>query len=296
MMKNIIAIDLGKTKIASALISNEKLSCRNEIKTDIDRGGEFIIEQVLNEIDRILKFSNTQIDGIGIGTSGVVDSYNKTILSSGSIPNWNNINVGKIIDDKFNLPLMIDNDVYVGALGEHYYGNDIKGKIAIYFTISTGVGLAIISNNKIIHGAHNLSGQIAHLFIDEENTLNDVFSGKGIENQGKIKIGTNIKTKDVFFLAKNGNENAQFIIDNAAKKAGFLISFIQNILDPDYYILDGSVALKNKFFVDLIQIYAKKYLSNYSQYYPNDLKLINASLGNNSVLYGCSALWSEYEK
>jgi len=212
--KAFIGLDIGKTKVAVGLISeNGSVIARDSLPTDMVNGGEAIVSQGERLIYKMMEESNIRPLGIGIGSSGVIDSKTGTIISSGSIPMWNNIKIKDLYEKEFRLPVLVDNDVYVAALGEHFYGAGSGMNTSVFIVISTGIGFCTIQNGEIWRGAHNLAGQIAHIpLFGKENTVNAVFSGKGISEKASRLMGKNISTKEAFILSTTGHKEIKQVM------------------------------------------------------------------------------------
>ncbi|MFA4849959.1 MAG: ROK family protein [Methanoregula sp.] len=286
-----IGVDIGKTKIAAGIIDNHgNVIFKKELPTNMKEGGLVIVDQCKTLIRQLISESSFFIKAIGIGSSGVIDYNEGLIISSGSIPNWNKIPIQHLIQKEFNIYTRVDNDVYVAALGEHIFGAGINRKVSVYMTISTGVGIAIIQNNKIWHGVHNLSGQIAHLPLFSNETVNDVISGKGISKKGSIKLGKELSTNEIFRRRSDDQENTKEIIDNAIQGSSLIISWLSNTVDPELFILGGSVILKEDTFFNEILSESKKYLAKYNSQLPEGPIIVKAKLGSNSGIVGAAAL------
>ena len=243
---------------------------------------------IINQCELLInELWDKEVKGIGIASSGVIDSENGIILSSGSIPNWSNIEIKKIFENKFNVPVSIDNDVNVSALGEYTFGAGKKYSSIILFTVSTGIGFASIINGKIHKGVNSLAGQIAHIYINDGlQTINDIMSGKGIATKASKLLQRDISTNDVFVLSNEGNAICSKIIMEAEQLASTIIAVLYNTIDPNILLFSGSVALKQKEFISRIHKRTNEYLRKYSQQRFGNVKFDIASLGDDTGILG----------
>jgi glucokinase len=287
-----IGVDIGKTKVAVGIIKqNGEIVVKDHLPTDMKKGGKAIIDQCRELIHRMLSITGIKPKGIGIGSSGVVDYKKGIILSSGSIPNWENIKIKKIFEKEFSLPVFVDNDVYVAALGEHFFGAGRGLNTSVYIVISTGIGFCIIYNGEIWRGAHNLAGQIAHIpLFGKKKTVNDIFSGKAISESVSKLMGYSITTKKVLCLALAGHREAQQVVDQAIEGAALTIAWIQNSIDPDVLIFGGGVAINNESFVRSIRQRAENFLTKYRAQLPKRLNVVRAKLGSDAGIIGAAVL------
>lgn len=287
-----VGLDIGKTKIAAGLITEYgKVLLKNQVPTEIEKGGEAIVSQSRNLVRQTLNSSNVKPKGIGIGSSGVVNPVEGIIVSSGSIPEWHNIRIKERFEEEFRIPVAVDNDVFVAALGEHLFGAGRGFNTSVYMVISTGVGFSTIKDGRIWRGSHNLAGQIAHLqLFDKGKTVNDMFGGKGISERASGLLGYYVPTDDVFKLASGETEKAKKVIEEAIESAAITIAWIQNTIDPDIFIIGGGVALGEKNFLEKIRLRAEDILVKYKAQFER-LNITFPQLGNDAGLVGCVALF-----
>lgn len=285
-----IGIDIGKTKIAIGVAEKDgSIKKRKAVKTDMNNGGMNIINQCMQLVKEI---GLEDVVGIGIGSSGVIDNENGIILSSGSIPNWSNINIKNIFEKEFNVPLFIDNDVNAAALGEYCFGAGKQYSSIVLLTISTGIGFSTVIDGKLLRGNSRLAGQIAHLpLFTLDGTVNSFLSGRGIENRCQKMLKIKLSTQDVFKRSKEGNKICKSIINDAEDAASDIIAWIANSIDPEALILSGSIALNQIDFVQNITSKVNRKLNKYSKHRKNGIIIKNAKLGSDVGILGGIAIF-----
>ena len=107
-----IGLDIGKTKVAAGIVTGQgKVLFKTQVPTEIEKGGEAIVNQCRHLIRHMLSSSNVKPKGIGIGSSGVVNPKRGVIVSSGSIPEWHDIRIKDWFEQEFKIPVAVDNDV-----------------------------------------------------------------------------------------------------------------------------------------------------------------------------------------
>ncbi len=184
-----------------------------------------------------------EIEFIGISYAGQV--ADGVILSAPNI-NMENFQVKKYIEDKYNIPLEIDNDLNCAALAEYEMVN--SNMLAVLY-IGTGFGASFVENGNIIKGAYNLSGEIGHIPFKptpfqcgcgRRDCLELSISGSGIEKWGK-HFGLSLPKYSLENLEAIKREDATFIYNNFYKGLAFGFHTILNIFDPDTIIVGGNV-------------------------------------------------------
>ena len=150
-----VAVDIGGTKIASALVTVEgsglpSVSEKSEIPTPAQSGSKAVVEAVYESVRRCLDLANETPAGIGIASAGVVNTETGSITSATDlIIGWAGTPLGKLVEEEFGLPVAVLNDVHAHALGEWTYGAGKGFDSMLAVAVGTGIGGAIISDGKL---------------------------------------------------------------------------------------------------------------------------------------------------
>lgn len=307
MNKWVIAIDIGGTKISSAII-NEEGSINFFIKENINKeGGYKVIDQVANIIKHFFNLTqNFNYVGIGISIPGIVK--NNIVITAPNIKNWNNLPLVELLQQKIreDIPIMLIDDRIAVALGECWQGLAKNKKNVVVIIIGTGVGAGIIINGQPYFGSTGVSGAIGW-WITEKNELNlktekgfleEKIAGPAIVKKALngLKRNKNIKTlltdicknqdittQMVFEAARRGDIHAKEIVKEAAIDLGIAISNIVSILNPEMIIITGGAG---KEFIDFSKI-IENIVKNFSQpYAAKNVKILFSELNYYSNLLG----------
>lgn len=261
-MKNYICIDVGGTSIKYGII-NENLDflVTNEIDTEAKKGGENILNKIINIVSYYK--DNYNIEGICISTAGMVDCEKGEIIHSSSlIPNYTGTKIKNIIEKKFNIPCEVENDVNCAALAEHFAGGSKGSNISLCLTIGTGIGGAIIINNEVYHGAFGSGGEVGYI-----NMMGSTFQELGASSVLVKKVAKmkNISEKDIngkyiFDKAKEGDLDCIKAIDDLVEVLGQGIANICYIINPQVVVLGGGIMAQKEYLYDKIRSSMDKYL------------------------------------
>ena len=278
---NILAIDIGGTFIKYAYFENKKLIFNNKLKSEGDKGAEYIIKNVDDLIENILRDNN--LDGIAVSSAGIVDPEKGNIIhASHTIPNYKGFNWKNYIKNKYNLRLEIDNDVNCAALGELSIGSVKNKDNILMLSIGTGIGGAFIKNGEIYRGANKCGLEVGYMNIEGGN-FEDLASTTALLKKYNELSKNKINGYELFDLAKNGDEKAiesiEFAMENLAKG----ISNITYIIDPSFIVLGGGIMEQEDYLEPIIKKYLKKYMIPLA--YEN-CKLVFAKAGNLASCYG----------
>ena len=170
MKKYSIGIDLGGTKILIALVNREtgEVSAYVKKKTKKDKGPKNIIKKMLDGIEELLEesgVSKDEISSIGVGAAGQVDRVNGILIGAPNLDCYD-LNIKQYIEEHFNIPVFLGNDVEIAAIGEMKFGaaKDYDDFVCVF--VGTGVGSSIVTKGSIIYGATGTAGEIGHVIVD----------------------------------------------------------------------------------------------------------------------------------
>ena len=309
MLKKLtIGLDIGGTKIAFVVADREgNIYDETTIPTLSNNHHNVTFDRIADQINRYLaRFEN--IEGIGIGMPGPVDSQNGIAINAVNL-GWQNMPVRDAIQQRLNktLSIYVENDVNVGAIGEKLFGVAHGISNYVYLAIGTGLGGAVMLNNKIMRGASNSEMEIGHVSIDPINgrqcscglrgCLEMSISGKGLVSNAKQHYAhypntqipeDNITTHEIIKWARKGDPLAQFVIDEAATVLGIACAWCANLFNPGQIILGGGLIhplydlLENKVFTNIKQ---RTLIQNYKVLTISLSTLTNAALGASSLVW-----------
>lgn len=292
-MKYIVGIDIGGTNIRAALLDEERnILDKIKIKNEVSKGPEYNLDKIINYIN--INWKSKGIKGIGVGSPGPLNIKTGTILKAPNLIGWDNFNVKKYIESKAELKTKVNNDANVAGLAEAMIGCAKGAESVFYITVSTGVGGALIINNKIINGANSFAGEICNLIINEDKYshsglvqggLEGQCSGPNIARKASEVLGRNIKTPEVFELYKNNNEEIKVLVDELCENLSKGISNIISVVDPEVIVLGGSVILYNQSLIEIIIEKVKEKVINKDKV---DIRV--AKIGDDAGLKGAGFL------
>ncbi len=251
MVKNYLALDIGGTKILGAIIADKKIIAKEKIKTNASQNQEEVYQRIKGVIATLLLKTN-DIAGIGIGIPGRVNEKGE-ITFSPNLP-FENFQLKAKLQEDFGVKnIIIDNDVNVGMLGEHWLGAGAGYKDALGIFIGTGIGGAVILNNKLILGKQNIAGEIGHMKLTfdgpkcncGESGCLEAYASKIAMQKYMEKHGMQFDSILKSSVLKNGLIEQNKIIKDAIKHSAYYlgeaIGSLVNCLDPEVIVLGGGV-------------------------------------------------------
>ncbi|MBL6514495.1 ROK family glucokinase [Streptococcus sp. 2018037] len=316
MSKKIIGIDLGGTSVKLAILTTEgEIQEKWSIKTNILDDGSHIVPDIIDSIQHRFETHGLTKDdflGVGMGSPGVVDSEAGTVIGAYNL-NWKTL---QLIKDQFEsalgLPFFIDNDANVAALGEQWVGAGNNNPNVVFMTLGTGVGGGVIAAGNLIRGVKGAGGELGHITVDfdepfactcgKKGCLETVASATGIVNLSRryadqyagdaklkqmIDDGQDVTAKDVFDLAKEGDDLALIVYRHFSEYLGVACANIAAVLNPAYIVLGGGVSAAGEFLLDGVR---KVFAENSFPQIKESTQIVLATRGNDAGVLGAASL------
>ena len=229
----LIGIDLGGTKVAAGRIDGETLGevIYKLIPAKSDDPGD-IIDVLVEVIDRLF---DEHVLGIGIGIPGLVDREEGIVNDVQNIPSWKEVHLKNILENRFQVPVYLDNDANCFALGESRFGKGKGVDDFVGLTLGTGMGSGIIKDGFLLPDAHCSSGEFGNIpYLD--SIYEDYCSGKFFMKS------YNLKGEELAEVAAQGNQFALGAFEEFGHHLANAIKTIKLAVDPAKVIIGGSVA------------------------------------------------------
>lgn len=310
MKDKTIGIDIGGTTIKMGVFSTEgNVLDKWEIPTYKENEGSHIVNDIYKSIINRLELSNipfSKIIGLGVGVPGFVDVEKGTIESSPNIPWRNSYPLKEVLSGLTGLPVFIENDANLAAVGEMWSGSGKGKKDILMITLGTGVGGGIIINGNIVRGSNGMGGEIGHMFAKDNEVycgcgkigcLETIASATGIARMGTEIIeyysdsslyeieeqNGKIEAKDVFNEAQKGDPYAETVVIQATKYLGIALSHLIHANNPEVVIIGGGVSKAGDYLLSYIKEQTKKYTLPRAY---NNIEFKIANLGNDAGIFG----------
>lgn len=308
----IAALDIGGTKTIAAILDDKGKIIRKEqfpsAVEDCERHLE-MCGQALKKIMKQTEIDSGRLGGLGISLPGIVDRE-KGILIYAPYAGWENVAVADYFKEELGIDkIRCENDVNACAVGEIHFGLGKKYEDFIWMTVSTGVGGAVVTRAELLRGSRGFAGEFGHLKVEYENPsrcpcgqygcLEAHGSGTAL-NRETMKRKRESETfakalaeKELSAdgagcaeLAREGNSEAQGIMDQVGMYLGRGISYCLNILNPRAVIIGGGVARS----LDLLLPSIRREIQQNAFPRMQDVEIKETALGYEAALKGAAAL------
>lgn len=280
MKPGLVGLDIGGTKIEAIFLRANKILRSERIKTPRNR--KAFLAAVFKLIEKVS--AGEKIHGIGIACAGAIDLRSGAVLGSPNLKFLRGARLRDLIGKKFRAPVALENDANCFLRGEHLFGVARGKKNVVAFTLGTGVGGAIMIENKLLRGSHVSAGELGHMTIaypGSAGTLEDLASSHFFK---KFKMGGAL---DVHRTAEAGNKKAKALYSQMGRYLGVALANVVNIFDPEMVLLGGGIARGYKLFLPSALAEMKKHTLSSLRFLPS-VKISNlkhaSALGAASLL------------
>lgn len=315
--KNIVAVDVGGTKILACVLSSQgKIISRAKKPTKDLSNKNDTIERIIITIEDAITKSKLKFKDITHIVLGIPGSLNpsKGIVYLAPNLGWKNLNIVEPLEKYFNKEILIENDANLGTLGIFHYQlyKEINNLITLF--IGTGVGAGIIINKKLFQGKNYSAGEIGHMVVNPNGVICGCgnigcfeteasrlaitrFINESISNNKKsiitelVKDTSLIKSSALAKAIKMKDEVVIEAVNRASQNIGLMVGNLINLFDFDAIVFAGGVIEAIGYFMlPRIKKSAKEVAlkNNYRK-----TKFLINKLKDDSAIYGSIALVRE---
>jgi glucokinase len=289
-------IDIGGTQIRAAFFDGEfSVVDRVQFPNDREQSPEQNIDKIVDFINAFLK-NSAACPGIGIGCPGPLDFAGGRVLNPPNLYGWNGFELAAHVEKKTGLRAVLNNDANCAGLAEARLGAGRGCPSVFYITVSTGIGGAYIYRGELVNGAHSSAAEVYNLIVCEDSyshqganagSLNEVCGGDALARQAGEVFGRPVDAKELYdelYLARR-DPGAVKIVETWFTNLAKGIANIACVVDPDMFIMGGSISLKSAGFLETLAEKAKPYLIH-----GESLRIEKAMLGGDAGLIGAAML------
>lgn len=309
-------IDIGGTNVKFGLFdSSGNILYKEQKPTMAEKGPQPLMHLIANIGERLLYYAAEEelsVKHIGVGSPGAINVKTGTVV--GPCPNidgWTGMEIGNKLKERLNIPVYVDNDVHAMAIGELLYGAAKGARSIVCVTVGTGIGGAVIIDNKVVHGDSSSAGELGHMTINfdgppcacgNHGCIEAYCSSKYILSQTTAKLKKqmtpifaevlekdieNLTIKKLFSAAKKEDEMALEIIYDTANYLGIGLAGIVNLLNPEIVVIGGGITDGGAGFVDRVTESIREH-AFFSAV--ENLRVVKAALGNDAGFIGAGML------
>ncbi len=312
-----VGIDLGGTNIVAGVVDNEyNIIARAECKTAVPRPESDVCDSmaaIVKEALKKAKLKMDDIDYIGIGVPGAVNPETRIIETSPNLffQNWE---VSRMMEERLNKYVKVENDANAAALGEFLAGSAKGSRNAIAITLGTGVGGGIIIDGKIYSGSNYAGAELGHIVIIKDGRQcgcgrhgcwEAYASANALIEQTKEAIRNekaefsymlnavegdlnNVTGKTAFDAMLAGDNTGTEVVQRYIEYLATGIVNVINIFQPDVLCIGGGVSRQGENLLGPLRAIVEQ--ERFTKHNEKQTKICIASLGNDAGIIGAACL------
>jgi predicted NBD/HSP70 family sugar kinase len=251
----VLAADLGAThsRLAVTNLAGVALA-ESETEIEIADGPDPILTRVEQEFEDLLRDANrsgSEVRAVGVGVPGPVELATGVAISPPIMPGWDGYPLAERLRARFGTRVLVDNDVNVMALGEHFSHWRDTDQL-IFVKVGTGIGMGIMLRTGIHHGAQGSAGDLGHVHLDghddtvckcgNRGCLEAVAGGGALAKQ-LTSLGTAAaNAREVAKHVRAGNADAIRLVREAGRELGTVLATVVNLINPAVVVIGGDLA------------------------------------------------------
>ena len=262
---------------------------------------EMVIAQIGKGIDSLLKDSSasrSSLAAIAAGAPGITNREAGVVVATSYLRGWRDVPFQSLLESAFHIPALVENDVRMAALGEHWMGVARGISDFVFLAIGTGIAAGIFANGTLLQGANCTAGEVGYMYVPGASeqvaqpgtpgSLESTLGGDGIRQRwleaGKSSAHSkHLTATEVFDVAVAGDPLAKVVLDRSAQLLAYAVYNISLVLNPSLFVLGGGVGRNGA-----LRDAAEAVLQRYSE--PAQPRLIISRLGQDAQLMGAIRL------
>ena len=290
----VAGIDIGptRTRIGLADLRGQMIAHR-AVATPGGADPSAMLAALSDDVRALMKESALSPDRLlatSAGAPGAVDPRRGMVIAlAPNLKGWSEVPVETILRGALGAPVVVENDVNLAVLGEHWKGAARGHDTCVFLQFGTGIGAGIMVNGHLYHGHHFLAGEIGLMCMGPQYVESDFGSHGCLETLtglGALKARWHSDAADspdwiadLFRAAANGDAEARKTVEDAGTILGIAAANVCSVLDPSLVVLGGSLVTQGSVLVDRVRDTVRKVI-------PTPPSVVASDLGKEAPLWG----------
>ncbi len=310
-----LVLDFGGTKLTAATVTTAVLDKGQLIWRTRKQAFSPINPSFQTDWQTMRQLADAALDGglpvaVGVSFGGPVDFETGIVRLSHHVPGWEGVPLAQQLTDMFGVPVWVDNDANVGALGEFWFGAGKRCDSLLYVTVSTGVGGGWVINGRSWRGHERMAGEIGHMMLDpngppclcgKNGCVERLASGpymaadamhlvqkhpeKAPVLRKMIQEHGQLNGRHIAVAAASNDPVATHLLQRSAWAIGTAIGNTANLINPKRFILGGGITKSGHIWWNKVRQAAQETALPEIHF-----DIIPALLGDDAPLWGAVAM------
>lgn len=266
---------------------------------DVDASSAYGFGRAEELVERLIEatgIGRQKVIGVGLGVPGPIDVVSGTLGSTSILPGWTGINPGEEMAGRLGVPVYVDNDANLGALGELVWGSGRGVKDLAYIKVASGVGAGLVIEGQIYRGPGGTAGEIGHITLDESGPvcrcgnrgcMETFTAARYVLPLLRSSHGRDLTMERVVQLAREGDPGCRRVVADVGRHIGSGVANLCNLLNPSRVVLGGDLAEAGELVLAPIRESVSRYAIPSAA---RQLSVLPGALGGRAEVLGALAL------
>ncbi|MFC7218374.1 ROK family protein [Streptomyces polyrhachis] len=296
----VIGVDFGHTHLRVAVgdLAHRILAEESE-PIDVDASAAQGLDRAQRLVRRLVAATDApaeKIVGVGLGVPGPIDVATGVLGSTSILPGWAGTNPREELAARLGMPVYVDNDANLGALGEMVWGAGRGVRDLAYIKVASGVGAGLVINGQVYRGPGGTAGEIGHITLDESGPvcrcgnrgcLETFTAGRYVLPLLEASHGPDLTVERMVALAREGDPGCRRVVGDVGRHIGSGVASLCNLLNPSRVVLGGDLAEAGELVLGPIRDSVARYAIPSAA---RQLGIEVGALGNRAEVLGALAL------
>jgi len=240
--------------------------------------------------------NHDQLLGIGMGLAAPINRFTGELEANGILPGWHGIRPAAEMEARLGVPVQLENDANVGALGEKVFGAGRDVDDLVYVRLSAGIGAGMILSGRPYHGSIGVAGEIGHVLTDphghicrcgNRGCLETIASPVAVAALLQRSTGTPVSPQTLLDLVAADDRGARRAVAEAGQAVGTVLAVLVNILNPQLLLVGGELAAAGDVLLDPIRASIERHCIAPAS---ASVRVAAGTLGTRAEVLGAAAL------
>ncbi|MQS39901.1 ROK family transcriptional regulator, partial [Streptomyces katsurahamanus] len=248
----VVGVDFGHTHLRVAVADlAHRVVAEDCEPLDVDASAREGFDRAEKLVDRLIAQSGIgpeKVIGVGLGVPGPIDAESGVLGSTSMLPGWTGTNPSEEMAGRLGVPVHVDNDANLGALGELVWGGGRGVRDLAYVKVAAGVGAGLVIGGRVFRGPGGTAGEIGHITLDESGPVCRCGNRGCLETFAAARYvlpllrtvhGPDLTMERVTRLAREGDPGCRRVIADVGRHIGSAVASLCNLLNPSRVLLGG---------------------------------------------------------
>jgi predicted NBD/HSP70 family sugar kinase len=295
----VVGLDFGHDSLRVAVADlSYAILAETAADLEVDTAAQDALDTAARLVGELIDEAGVDRDRVlaaGMGLPGPIDRASGLVHSQPILPSWVGLNPAGEMEERLELPVHLDNDANVGALGESTFGIGRGTRVMAYLRLSAGIGAGLVINGRPFRGARGIAGEIGHVLVDpngpicrcgNRGCLETFVAGPALCELLRRSHGP-LTVRELLELAEQGDAGCQRVLADAGRVVGRAVADLCNYLNPDLVVVGGDLSVAGDVLLEPMREAVRRFAIPAAV---EDVEIVAGTLGGRAELLGALAL------